>query len=414
MRSGPGKSTAFLTAAAVLLGAAALVRADAKASMARVDQEIRITLGDDGIEIQYDTILNRPAAFLEVIRMDADQDGKMSPDEQARYFSSLGETLAGGLELSINGVLTPLKPQGQATLTMPFTKTYRFKVPHPDNWSDGVEIELHNDNYLALPGTVTIALNPGDASDITHRHIVGQAIGDSGRADLSEAQQRDIVFRYRKGTGKQAPNAEQQTASQDQTAPPRRTGHRVWIVILVGLGAILAAAFIGPRKHPIIAVLTLLIAGGALYAARPQRAYIVPDDARAAEIFVDLHQGIYRAFNARTENEIYDMLAMSLQGDLLDRVYNEVSQTASKRANQRMSFRIRRVRAISTEIGPAPGAAFTVKYHWRVYGTVTHMAHSHPRFNEYQAIYTVSHNGKAWRISDSQISRHKRVSIGQS
>ena len=360
MRSVRRNSTALL-AAAVLLCAARMVHADAKASMARVDQEIRITIGPGGVEIQYDTVLNRPAAFLEVIRMDADQDGKMSPDEQARYFTSLGETLAGGLELSINGVLTLLEPQGQPKLTMPFTKTYRFKVPHPDNWSDGAEIELHNDNYLALPGTVTIILDPGEATDITHQHIVGQAIGDSGRADLAEAQQRDIVFRYRKGTGKQAPNAEQQTASQKQTAGPRRADNRVWIMILAGIGAILAAAFIGPRKHPIIAALTLLIAGGALYASRPQKAYIVPDDARAAEIFVDLHQGIYRAFNARTENEIYDTLAMSLQGDLLDRVYNEVRQTASKRTNQQMSFRIRRVKAISTKIGPAPGAAFTVK-----------------------------------------------------
>ena len=79
-----------------------------------------------------------------------------------------------------------------------------------------------------------------------------------------------------------------------------------------------------------------------------------------------------------------------------------------------MSFRIRRVKAISTEVLPAAGGAFRVRHHWRVYGTVTHMAHSHARFNEYQAVYTVRHNGTAWRIADSQIRRHKRVSIGQS
>ncbi|MDP6634770.1 MAG: hypothetical protein QGG42_07725 [Phycisphaerae bacterium] len=416
MRSLLGKSTAFsfIAASLLLFCGVSSASADAKGSMARVDQEIRILIGADDIKIEYDTALNRPAAFLEVVRMDVDQDGRMSKAEQARYFSSLGDTLADGLELSVNGLRTSLKPIEQVKLTMPFTKTYRFVIPHPDKWTSGAEIELHNDNYLSLPGTVTIVLDPGDSADITHQHIVGEAIGDSGRSDLSDPQQRDIAFRYRKGTGKQAPNPKPQAVSKHENDPPPTNYHGVWIVILSGLGTLVAVVFIGPKKHPIIATLTLLVAGVALYAANISTPIAVPDDARAIGIFRDLHQGIYRAFNERTEDEIYDALAKSLEGDLLDKVYNEVHQTIAKRKNKRMTFRIRRVKAISTEITPAAGAAFKVRHHWRVYGTVTHMAHSHPRFNEYRAVYTVRHNGKAWRIADSQIQRHKRVSVGQS
>jgi len=381
--------------------------------MARVDQEIRILIGKGAIKIEYDTVLNRPAAFLEVVRMDSNQDGKMSGSEQARYFSSLGETLAGGLELLVNGRPVQIKPVGQVKLSMPFKKTYRFSVPHPDNWTSGAEIELHNDNYLSLPGTVTIVLNPGDGADITHQHIAGKALGDSGSTDLSEAQQRDIVFRYRKGSGQHAKQVEPQTASQDQTAAPSASKH-IWVIVLAGIAALIAVAFIGPMKHSLASALTLILTGIALYAIVPNEPDIVIDDAKAIGVFRDLHQGIYRAFNQRTEDEIYDTLAMSLQGDLLDRVYNEVRQTVTKRKNQQMTFRIRRVKAISTELIQTSGAAFRVKHHWRVYGTVTHMAHSHSRFNEYQATYTIRHNGSNWRIAESRISRHKRVSIGQS
>ncbi len=416
MRPDHGQSTAFaLAASAILLFcAAAPLWADTKASMARVDQDIRISIGADAIEIEYNTVLNRPAAFLEVVRMDTDQDGKMSPAEQARYFSSLGDTLAAGLELSVNGEQTPLKPLGQVKLTMPFTKTYRFAVPHPDNWTDGAEIELHNDNYLSLPGTVTIALDPGDSSDITHKHILGQAIGDSGRADLSEAQQRDIVFQYRKGTGHNAADAKPQAVLTNRPAPPQPVGRGVWVMILAGLGALVAVAFIGPKKHPVVACITLVGVSIALYAAGLNEQTTAPDNARAIGIFCDLHEGVYRAFNGRTEDEIYDTLAMSVEGDLLDKIYNEVHQAVAMQKSIQMSFRVRRVKAISTEVIPADGAAFKIRHHWRVYGTVTHMAHSHARFNEYRAIYTVRHNGTAWRIADSQIQRHKRVSIGQS
>lgn len=415
MPSRPGQSAAFWAAGMLMLCGASVASADPKASQARVDQEIRISIGADTIKIEYDTVLNRPAAFLEVVRIDTNQDGKMSPAEQARYFSSLGETLAGGLELSVNARQIPLKPVGGAKLTMPFTKTYRFTVPHPGQWARGAEIELHNDNYLSLPGTVTIVLDPGDSSDITHRHIAGKALGDSGGVDLAETQERDIVFRYRKGTGQYVTNAKPQAVSKDQTAPPP-SGQRVWIVILSVAGALAAVACIGPRRRPVIACLTLIGVGVVLFAIsmNPTNDRVVPDDARAAGIFRDLHESIYRAFNARTEDEIYDTLAASLEGELLDSIYNEVHQTVAMRRRKQMSFRVRRVKAISTEITPAAGATFRVRHHWRVYGTVTHMAHSHARFNEYQAIYTVRHNGTAWRISDSQIRRHKRVSVGQS
>jgi len=409
----PGQSIAFWAAGMLMLCGASVASADSRASQARVDQEIRISIGADAVEIEYDTALNRPAAFLEVVRIDTDQDGKMSPPEQALYFTSLGETLAKGLELSVNDRQIPLKPVGQVKLSMPFTKTYRFTIPHPDQWGSGTEIEFHNDNYLSLPGAVTIVLDPGDSSDITYQHIAGKALGDSGGADLAETQERDIVFRYRKGTGQYTPDARPQAVSTEQTAPPS-AGSRSWIMILSAVGALAAAPFICAKKHPVIAYLTLFGALIVLGTSGMGRPAIVPDDARAVGIFRDLHEGIYRAFNARSEDEIYDTLAASLEGELLDSVYNEVHQTVAMRRKKQMSFRVRRVKAISTEVRPAEGAAFQVLHHWRVYGTVTHMAHSHARFNEYQAIYTVRHNGTAWRISDSQIRRHKRVTVGQS
>jgi len=419
---------ALLAIPAVLIAAAPLsVSAHSGASSVQVDQEVHITIGRTAINIEYATTLNRPAAFLEVIRIDTDEDGGMSPAEQDFYFTRLGETLAAGLEMSVNGRQVPLEPVGRVELAMPFTKTYRFAVPHPVGWTEGADVEFHNDNYLAVPGKVEVTLDPGDGADIVHHRLEGQALGDSSGAGLLSSQERDVVFRYRKGTGRHAPVEGPEAVGLDRSngmqggagATPHSRKLLLVLLVVSGIYVVVMLLRRTAMRHSVAVAAAVLGLGACLavlFFWSHGAAVDMPDDTQAAGIFRRLHEGIYRAFNAQTEDEIYDALACSLEGELLDKVYNEVHEAVMVRAQNRSTFRVRRVKAISTEVRPAGegGRAFRVRHHWRGYGTVSHLAHTHARFNEYQAIYTVRHNGRTWRICDSEVRRHKRVSIGQS
>ena len=51
------------------------------------------------------------------------------------------------------------------------------------------------------------------------------------------------------------------------------------------------------------------------------------NEAQALAIFVPLHANIYRAFDYGGESDVYDALAQSVQGELLDRTYRDVRRS---------------------------------------------------------------------------------------
>ncbi len=382
---------------------------------ATVDQEVRIVLGRDAIAIEYAVDLNRPAAFVEVLLIDADRDGRLTKEEQARYFLDLERTLLAGLELRVNGARIPLRPAGEPRLSMPFRKLYRFEEPHPPGWDRRTVVEFHNDNFLDWTGSITIALDPTDAADITY-----SSLGKS-----TPGPQRDVVLHYRRGTGKveqgEAPAAEALGAEGIAGPRPRAPrGKFAW------LGLILMALFIGSKLHPMVREMWadrrwlffgLVAATGAgvawQVAIRPRDPLPLPSEALAREIFEKLHLNIYGAFEAGSEGETYDILARSLEGRTLDRAYEEVHEALVLRDRGSSRFSVRRVRGVETEVLRADGPSYGVRHRWRVYGTVTHSGHTHARVHEYEAVYRVRHDGRAWKIAGTDLRQQQRVPVGQ-
>ena len=432
--------------AVALVGAAASVAAAHPGSSGvRVEQETTIAIGEDAVTITYTTELNRPGAYLEFLKMDLDGDGSLSAQEESRYFSELGKSLVGGFEARLDGDEVPLVPVGEMELSMPFRRRCRFEIPHPPGWERGAVVELHNDNYLDFPGKITVTLDPGAVADVVYDSRWKQAPEDGQwtaipAGPLSEPQDRDVVFRYRRGTGKTEPPEDWAEASANpaggvETGDSAGPGGRALLgglTIAAALAAVLLCvliAIIGRARG--VAASRLVAACGAVLGlsaclvvwerAAPGRWWSrrvgVPPEMEAAQIFQELHRGIYRAFEARTEGEIYDTLALALEGDVLDEVYNEVYQALRTRSTGNTRFDVRRVKPIAAEVLPAEATAspaFRVRYRWRVYGTVAHFGHTHARFNEYEALYLVKHNGSSWRIAGSQVRQNKRVTMGQS
>ncbi len=427
---------AFTLAAAC----ASIACAHSGRSGTRIEQETTITIREDAIELTYSTQLNRPGAYLEFIRMDRDGDGRASQEELDFYFAEQAKRLFGGLELTIGGKDVPLKQVGQVELSAPPpTKLYRFEVPHPEGWENGAVVEFHNENFLDFPGSITIDLDPGEAADIVYDSRWTEDSRSKAVAQI-DPQERDVVFRYHRGTGIYEPGEASQAGpihlADDPgvggvirvARPPR--GRLVPLAVLTGLVFLCVAIAVVAwhRKvdtEGLAAGMALLFVLTLCVAAWTSGELLRPDSERrtelskveARQIFQNLHRNIYKAFDARTESEIYDTLADGLEGEVLDDVYNEVYEALRMRDLGATRFSVRRVRPISTEILTAEdenSPAFRVRYRWRVYGTVTHFGHTHARFNEYEALYRVRHDGRSWHISGSRAQQNKRVTMGQS
>ncbi len=426
---------AAVAAAMLAMLAAAPAPATGGVTLARAEQEIFFTITPDRIEIVYVTTFNRPAAFIEQMHMDADGDGLASGDEQRRYFSALARNLSSGLDLSINGKQVLLVPTGAPDLDVLndkrlFEKIYRFTVPHPAGWEDGAVVEFHNDNYLDFAGEIIVQVDPRPEVDVVYdsRWETRQE-----EAVTTPPADRDVTFRYRRGTGKwQRPpgftpglGPTHPGVVDDSSADePSRAGLisiGVWPV-LVCAAWIVVGLICGANWKPVIAGGAAILIGGVCIAGfllNGPRAggppVEAPPEIAAQQIFQKLHRNIYRAFDAKTESDIYDTLARGLTGEILDDVYNEVYQSYLSRNNGGGRFSVRRVKPITTTVLPGDHAgAYRIRYRWRVYGTVTHAGHTHARANEYEAVYLVRHTGVAWRIAGSHVRQNKRVTVGQS
>lgn len=134
------------------------------------------------------------------------------------------------------------------------------------------------------------------------------------------------------------------------------------------------------------------------------------DVAAAAQRFKDLHQNIYRAFDYDTDEQIYDTLAQSVSGDLLDRIYQEIYKSLVMKEEGGAVCRVKRLEYLDTDVRPAPeGEDFAVRCHWRVFGLVEHWGHIHQRVNEYEADYRLGLREGRWRIADVAIAKEKRL-----
>jgi hypothetical protein len=428
-------SLTTLVIAMLLAGNAHWAHGHSQVSSARLDFETLIKLQDNVISIECDLTLNRPGAYLEVLKIDTDQDGDLSPQEQASYFKLIGQHIIAGIEVKINDSIAALQPVGQIELTMPFRKQYRFIVEQPADWQSGTTLEFHNDCFLEYSGSVTTIVNPGDGADIVYCSQWDspgeQALVERGDSIGVDLQERDIVIRYRAGTGLGQPDdqsnlfdlAELEEKPADQAGIQQSARHKMLSVTLLALAV--GAVFVLVHSHRAIPRLRqrtiVRIASMALPICLLMLSLLlfrsgwdnspVPDDAEAVQIFRELHCNIYAAFGVAGESDIYDVLAGSLDGELLDEIYNEVHTAALSR--DATSFNIRRVKPLSSKLLPTPtvdsGAAYCVRHNWRVYGTVSHFGHRHSRTNEYRAVYTVAARKGLWRITDVRIEQQQRV-----
>ena len=134
-------------------------------------------------------------------------------------------------------------------------------------------------------------------------------------------------------------------------------------------------------------------------------------DDQAVAVLDSLLKNIYRSFDFREEEDVYDRLATSVRGDLLSEIYlqNRKSMVVTQAGGARA--RVKQVEILDVTVNNLDnnplGLLFRAK--WTALGSVGHWGHIHIRKNQYEANITVEPVDAAWKITDLELLEEKRI-----
>jgi len=167
-----------------------------------------------------------------------------------------------------------------------------------------------------------------------------------------------------------------------------------------------------------IGLAVLFIAGGVvlypflkLAVAKP--AVLAPKmtDDKAVTVLNSLLKNIYRSFDFREEEDVYDRLATSVQGNLLSEIYlqNRKSMVVTQAGGARA--RVKEVKILDVDVNNLDDHPLGLLFHakWAAMGSVGHWGHIHIRQNQYEANISVEPVDGAWKITDLELLEEKRI-----
>jgi hypothetical protein len=128
-------------------------------------------------------------------------------------------------------------------------------------------------------------------------------------------------------------------------------------------------------------------------------------------IALSLLKNVYRAFDFRDEEDVYDKLAISVTGDLLTDVYLQSRKSMVIERAGGAQAKIKQVEVLETEVQESntQNGAVAMRTKWTAIGSVGHWGHLHTRQNIYDAILTLAVADGSWKISGIELLEEKRI-----
>ncbi len=125
-------------------------------------------------------------------------------------------------------------------------------------------------------------------------------------------------------------------------------------------------------------------------------------------------KNVYRAFDFRDEEDVYDKLALSVDGELLADIYlqNRKSFAVQRAGGAQAKVKSVDILNASAERADGDGLAYRIKGNWTATGTVGHWGHVHTRENLYDAEIRVEAVDGKWKITGLEIIEEKRIEPG--
>ena len=197
-----------------------------------------------------------------------------------------------------------------------------------------------------------------------------------------------------------------------------------WVSVGCGLLALpLILWFVRCKRHgqssmlPVTGLLVVVVAAAIAYPfarvtiARPEAmaGELQPEQAR--DLLQVLLKNVYRAFDFRDEEDVYDKLAISVSGDLLAELYlqNRRSFAIQQAGGAQAKITAVEIQDAVAEPWNEGPLAYAIRGKWMAQGTVGHWGHVHTRRNRYDAIVTVEAIDGAWKITDLEVLEELRI-----
>jgi hypothetical protein len=194
-------------------------------------------------------------------------------------------------------------------------------------------------------------------------------------------------------------------------------GSAACLVLLLPVGlAVITRRRKGQAVKPLIGLFVLLIAGGMVLfpfvqvrVGTARASQISEDDGKA--ILHSLLKNIYRAFDFREESDVYDKLAISIEGDLLTEIYLQHRKSFAVQQAGGAQAKVEKidVREVTVSESNKRDNGLDFKARWTALGTVGHWGHIHTRQNQYEAVLTMKPIEGAWKITGMELLEEKRL-----
>ena len=197
---------------------------------------------------------------------------------------------------------------------------------------------------------------------------------------------------------------------QPPTFLQRTVGWARWVATAAGTW-LLTLLLLRLRKErrvaPATAVACLAAFGIALALASVYR-HTAMNEERLQQLVGDLLHNVYRAFDYRGEQVIYDVLEKSVSGELLTDIYLE-TQKSLELANQGGArVKVKSTTVTDSELLKRDGNRLTIESNWTVSGSVGHWGHVHQRTNGYRANLEISDVDGVWKLTGLDVLEEQR------
>ena len=191
------------------------------------------------------------------------------------------------------------------------------------------------------------------------------------------------------------------------------------VILLLPLGVFLIRrARRGEAVKWIVAVAVLVSIGGVVSYPYAQVAFARPamvagnlDDEQSRALLQALLKNVYRAFDFRDEEDVYDKLALTVKGDLLAELYlqNRKSFAIKKAGGAQAKIKTVDIQQAQAKRLESGSLGYAITGRWTALGTVGHWGHIHTRQNLYDAIVTIEAIDGQWKITDLELLEEMRI-----
>ncbi len=188
------------------------------------------------------------------------------------------------------------------------------------------------------------------------------------------------------------------------------------VLCLAALVAVLVwASREGRYRRPKVALVAVVLSGASV-ALFPVAKIAVPvpgmtgmSRTETEAVVTGLITNVYRAFDYRDEEVIYDTLERSASGELLTDIYLETRKALELQSQGGARVKVKEVDLSAVVARPADGGGFVAECTWIVSGSVGHWGHLHTRRNQYDALLTIRAVDGVWKITEMNLLEERRV-----